>query len=243
MKHLGVLEAAGIVVGPRWSGREKLHFLNPVPIRLIHNRWIHKVRGAPASGRHIQGSCDHGDEVVWPAGRHRRWRSRRSGPAQKAEGFTRVTYEIDKVAARLLETHRDPRTRGRAGASWPGWWRASSRRRAPVAGPGRHAADHASPDHSRDQQQCRPDDDHLDGSRRLLTGRRELSTVMAAVTTAIAPRFMTPAASRMTIRLAHRDRTAAPVYAMSQRRFGALGSAITGWTHHGSRQVDGLSRP
>jgi DNA-binding transcriptional ArsR family regulator len=41
MKHLRVLEAAGVVV-TRWSGREKLHFLNPVPIRLIHNRWIHK---------------------------------------------------------------------------------------------------------------------------------------------------------------------------------------------------------
>ena len=41
MKHLKVLEAAGLVV-TRWSGREKLHFLNPVPIRLIHNRWIHK---------------------------------------------------------------------------------------------------------------------------------------------------------------------------------------------------------
>ncbi|HEY6362539.1 MAG TPA: helix-turn-helix domain-containing protein [Vicinamibacterales bacterium] len=41
MKHLRVLEAARLVV-TRWSGREKLHFLNPVPIRLIHNRWIHK---------------------------------------------------------------------------------------------------------------------------------------------------------------------------------------------------------
>src|SRR5262245_61325604 len=41
MKHLRVLESAGLVV-TRWSGREKLHFLNPVPIRLIHNRWIHK---------------------------------------------------------------------------------------------------------------------------------------------------------------------------------------------------------
>ena len=41
MKHLRVLEQAGIVV-TRWSGREKLHFLNPVPIRLIHDRWIHK---------------------------------------------------------------------------------------------------------------------------------------------------------------------------------------------------------
>jgi DNA-binding transcriptional ArsR family regulator len=41
MKHLRVLEAAGLVV-IRWSGREKLHFLNPVPIRLIHDRWIDK---------------------------------------------------------------------------------------------------------------------------------------------------------------------------------------------------------
>ena len=41
MKHLRVLEAAGLVV-TRWSGREKRHFLNAVPIRLIHNRWIHK---------------------------------------------------------------------------------------------------------------------------------------------------------------------------------------------------------
>jgi DNA-binding transcriptional ArsR family regulator len=41
MKHLRVLEDAGLVVTRR-SGREKLHFLNPVPIRLIHNRWIDK---------------------------------------------------------------------------------------------------------------------------------------------------------------------------------------------------------
>jgi DNA-binding transcriptional ArsR family regulator len=41
MKHLKVLEGAGLVV-TRWRGREKLHFLNPVPIRLIHDRWIDK---------------------------------------------------------------------------------------------------------------------------------------------------------------------------------------------------------
>src|SRR6059036_2163699 len=43
MKHLRVLEDAGLVVTKR-SGREKLHFLNPVPIRLIHDRWIDKYR-------------------------------------------------------------------------------------------------------------------------------------------------------------------------------------------------------
>ncbi|HZQ16963.1 MAG TPA: metalloregulator ArsR/SmtB family transcription factor [Gaiellaceae bacterium] len=41
MKHLRVLEEAGLVVSRR-SGREKHHFLNPVPIRLIHDRWIDK---------------------------------------------------------------------------------------------------------------------------------------------------------------------------------------------------------
>ena len=41
MKHLRVLEDAGLVVARR-SGREKLHYLNPVPIRLIHDRWISK---------------------------------------------------------------------------------------------------------------------------------------------------------------------------------------------------------
>ena len=40
-KHLRVLEEAGLVVTRR-QGREKLHFLNPVPIRLIHDRWIDK---------------------------------------------------------------------------------------------------------------------------------------------------------------------------------------------------------
>ena len=39
MKHLRVLEDAGLVVTKR-SGREKLHFLNPVPIRLVHDRWV-----------------------------------------------------------------------------------------------------------------------------------------------------------------------------------------------------------
>jgi DNA-binding transcriptional ArsR family regulator len=41
MKHLRVLEVAGLIVTRR-QGREKLHFLNPVPIRLIHDRWIDK---------------------------------------------------------------------------------------------------------------------------------------------------------------------------------------------------------
>jgi uncharacterized protein YndB with AHSA1/START domain/DNA-binding transcriptional ArsR family regulator len=41
MKHLKVLEEAGLVVAKK-RGREKLHFLNPVPIRLVHDRWVSK---------------------------------------------------------------------------------------------------------------------------------------------------------------------------------------------------------
>ena len=41
MRHLGVLEAADLVT-TRKVGRRKLHYLNPVPIRLVHDRWISK---------------------------------------------------------------------------------------------------------------------------------------------------------------------------------------------------------
>jgi DNA-binding transcriptional ArsR family regulator len=41
MKHLKLLQKAGLVVTRR-QGREKLHFLNAVPIRLVHDRWVNK---------------------------------------------------------------------------------------------------------------------------------------------------------------------------------------------------------
>src|SRR6202046_5353413 len=41
MKHLAVLEDAGLVTTRR-RGREKLHYLNAVPIRLVHDRWVSK---------------------------------------------------------------------------------------------------------------------------------------------------------------------------------------------------------
>jgi DNA-binding transcriptional ArsR family regulator len=52
MKHLRVLEEAGLVVTRR-QGREKHHFLNPVPIRLIHDRWIDKY-----TERHVAALSD-----------------------------------------------------------------------------------------------------------------------------------------------------------------------------------------
>lgn len=47
-KHLRILEEAGLVVSRR-SGREKRHYLNPVPIQLIYNRWIDKYTAGPAA--------------------------------------------------------------------------------------------------------------------------------------------------------------------------------------------------
>ncbi|MEJ7628489.1 MAG: SRPBCC domain-containing protein [Nocardioidaceae bacterium] len=49
MKHLKQLEEAGLVVTTR-RGREKLHFLNPVPIRLVHDRWVSKYAEPWAAG-------------------------------------------------------------------------------------------------------------------------------------------------------------------------------------------------
>jgi uncharacterized protein YndB with AHSA1/START domain len=49
MKHLKQLEEAGLLVTRR-RGREKLHFLNPVPIRLVHDRWVSKYAAPWAAG-------------------------------------------------------------------------------------------------------------------------------------------------------------------------------------------------
>ena len=57
MKHLKVLEEANLVVTRR-SGREKLHHLNPVPIRLIHDRWIDKY-----TERHVAALIDLKNEL------------------------------------------------------------------------------------------------------------------------------------------------------------------------------------
>jgi DNA-binding transcriptional ArsR family regulator len=59
MKHLRVLEQAGLVV-TRKQGRHKHHFLNPVPIRLIYERWIDKYRDRKATALldlkdHVEG--------------------------------------------------------------------------------------------------------------------------------------------------------------------------------------------
>jgi DNA-binding transcriptional ArsR family regulator len=61
-KHLRVLEDAGLVTTMR-SGRSKLHYLNPVPIRLIHDRWISKYAEPwVASMSRLKSDLEHADE-------------------------------------------------------------------------------------------------------------------------------------------------------------------------------------
>ena len=63
MKHLRVLEAAGLVV-TRKIGREKFHYLNPVPIREIHDRWTSKfAAGASAALLQLRSTIEKGREM------------------------------------------------------------------------------------------------------------------------------------------------------------------------------------
>jgi uncharacterized protein YndB with AHSA1/START domain/biotin operon repressor len=65
MKHLRQLEEAGLVVS-RKQGREKLHYLNPVPIRLVHDRWVSKYSEPWASALvEIKQRLEHDMEKVF----------------------------------------------------------------------------------------------------------------------------------------------------------------------------------
>jgi DNA-binding transcriptional ArsR family regulator len=83
MRHLGVLEAADLVTTRR-SGRRKLHYLNPVPIRLVHDRWISKyaepvVGSMAALKEHLEETAmerpDHVYSVYVKAPAERVWRA------------------------------------------------------------------------------------------------------------------------------------------------------------------------
>ena len=64
MKHLRLLEEAGLVT-TRKRGREKLHFLNPVPIRLIHDRWVSKyAESAAATLVDLKSELEEEDETT-----------------------------------------------------------------------------------------------------------------------------------------------------------------------------------
>ena len=61
-KHLAILEAANLIA-VQWQGREKLHYLNPVPLHEIAERWIRKfergrLRALADLKKHLQGDDD-----------------------------------------------------------------------------------------------------------------------------------------------------------------------------------------
>jgi uncharacterized protein YndB with AHSA1/START domain len=180
MKHLKVLEEAGLVL-TRKQGREKAHFLNPVPIRLVHDRWVSKYAEPWVSGlsdlkRDLEAAMEKVFEIyirttperlweaivdpeqrakynfgaaissAWQAGATYEMKAgelvlgegelvevdppRRLvqtmlahfSPEAEAEGYSRVTWEIEPVgdSCRLLVTHDELRE-GACDQLYGGW--------------------------------------------------------------------------------------------------------------------------
>jgi DNA-binding transcriptional ArsR family regulator len=72
MKHLKVLEEAGLIVTRR-EGREKLHYLNAVPIRQIHDRWIRKYQE-----HHVSALVDLKRSLESEASESRKWNRKKT---------------------------------------------------------------------------------------------------------------------------------------------------------------------
>ncbi len=77
MKHLRVLEDAGLITTKK-RGREKLHFLNPVPIRLVHDRWVSKYSEPWATAlsglkQRLEATMEHVFEIYIKTSPERLW--------------------------------------------------------------------------------------------------------------------------------------------------------------------------
>ena len=107
MKHLRVLEEAGLVA-TRKEGREKLHYLNPVPIRLVHDRWVSKYAEPWAAGLSRlktdleEQTMDKVKTVSWA-----------EGTAPVAAGTAVFEVFIKTTPERLWEAITDPEQRGK----------------------------------------------------------------------------------------------------------------------------------
>ena len=91
MKHLRVLEEAGLVTTKR-RGREKLHFLNPVPIRVIHDRWVSKYAepwAATLSGlkRRLEYTMEKVFEIYIKTTPERLWEAITDGEMRRTYNF------------------------------------------------------------------------------------------------------------------------------------------------------------
>ena len=110
MKHLKVLEEAGLVVA-RKQGREKAHFLNPVPIRLVHDRWVSKyaepwVAGLSDLKRDLESEMEKTMEKVFEiyirTTPERLWEAI-TDPAQRAKYNFGAAPTVPPVAGEPLE--------------------------------------------------------------------------------------------------------------------------------------------
>jgi uncharacterized protein YndB with AHSA1/START domain/DNA-binding transcriptional ArsR family regulator len=105
MKHIGVLESAGLLTS-RKQGREKLHFLNPVPIRLIHDRWVSKYAEPWAAT--LSALKTHLEEAAMNAPV-----SWARGTAPVADGTAVFEVFIKTTPERLWEAITDPAERAK----------------------------------------------------------------------------------------------------------------------------------
>ena len=129
MKHLRVLEEAGLLATRR-RGREKLHFLNPVPIRLVHDRWVSKYAepwAATLSGlkTYLEGTMETVKTVSWA-----------EGTAPVAAGTAVFEVFIKTTPERLWEAITDPEQRKQYsfGVETHSDWTPGSRYKAGVPG-------------------------------------------------------------------------------------------------------------
>ncbi len=107
MKHLAVLEGAGLVVTRR-DGREKLHFLNTVPIRLIHDRWVSRY-AEPWAASLSQLKADLEDETMSTISTV----SWQEGTAPVADGTAVFEVFIKATPERIWDAITDPEQRAR----------------------------------------------------------------------------------------------------------------------------------
>jgi uncharacterized protein YndB with AHSA1/START domain/DNA-binding transcriptional ArsR family regulator len=107
MKHLAVLEEAGVVVTRR-RGREKLHFLNTVPIRLVHDRWVSKY-AEPWAGT-LSRLKTHLEDDTMQTFNTVSWAE---GTAPVAEGTAVFEVFIKTTPERLWQAITDPRERAK----------------------------------------------------------------------------------------------------------------------------------
>jgi uncharacterized protein YndB with AHSA1/START domain len=109
MKHLRQLEEAGLVVTRR-RGREKLHFLNPVPIRLVHDRWVSKYAEPWAAAlsdlkRRLENPMEKVFEIYIRTTPERLWEAITDGEIRSKYNFGARVNSDWKPGSRLEMSH------------------------------------------------------------------------------------------------------------------------------------------